>query len=835
MAAVKIVLSVGVRGLPGQIDPADRVRIDAAIQTAETINARMAETLEARDQAVAAAQGTAGDAQATAADRQQAAQAASDAEAARAAAEQERQAAEAAALSAQPYASRAIAQATTIPAALNYINIGGLLYRRDPLITSNIALTTGGGVNWSPAAEITPFHFGDGAAGWQVEINAAIAYAAATGRNRVAIPATIRSEMTLSGPIAPISGVNIHGIGNPVVTTDYHVVLNAVEGLEDFRLTGVTFVGPYSGSSYMITLGPGSRRNYIDVTLVNGNSGITVTDAPDNIIKVRGRNIRGTLAKLTGAGSVRNHVLGVVAENVTGFGLLLEKGACDNRIDTVYKFVNLNTLPEEQKGGTQWDEAAGRLGLEALGITIGCNRNRVGTVTAISTHDNGVSITGDYNTIEDVTTENCDHEGVHFYGSYNTVGFLRARSNRMSAAGAGTSSTEGGGSWNTILNGVGLENTLYCARFSNGASYNDIRMRSLDNVAGDSYAMVEAGPGNTFNAYPNTLNTSIQTVAGDAGAMVQTVTGSAAVPEIKQAKVGTDGIDVSSGTSLSRWSVSGMLGGVQQVAARIATLASSITNGILQAKMQFLLSNPDGVLRPVMVINNLGRVGIAKSSATVEYSPGTELDVDGVTRLSSLTLKSQAVADYAGADIDVTYVSALHIGPINGGATLGALTTAAPGNQLLLVKNTNSNPLTITHSSSSIRTSDGEPIVLGANKCVLLERASGSVWDEVGTRKPTEFVTLQNTALAAYDGSPVDATGRGVLSIAPAATGTILGALSSSTSGYHVVVIVNTSANTLVIPHATSGFRLNGKTNVTLGAYESIMLMHISGTIWQQI
>ena len=156
MAAVKIVLSVGVRGLPGQIDPADRVRIDAAIETAETINARMAETLEARDQAVAAAQGTAGDAQATAADRQQAAQAASDAEAARAAAEaarllaeQERQAAEsyaeAAAQSADFYDSivagrAAVADGETF--GVRAFGVDGLtrpaIYRRDSASTQTL-------------------------------------------------------------------------------------------------------------------------------------------------------------------------------------------------------------------------------------------------------------------------------------------------------------------------------------------------------------------------------------------------------------------------------------------------------------------------------------------------------------------------------------------------------------------------------------------------------------------------------------------------------------------------------------------------------------------------
>ena len=95
------------RGPAGGLEPEDRVRVDVAIETAETINARMAAATAARDQAVAAAAATDADAQEVEAGRQQAVQAAGDAvaartaaEAARIVAEQQRQAAEAAAVAA---------------------------------------------------------------------------------------------------------------------------------------------------------------------------------------------------------------------------------------------------------------------------------------------------------------------------------------------------------------------------------------------------------------------------------------------------------------------------------------------------------------------------------------------------------------------------------------------------------------------------------------------------------------------------------------------------------------------------------------------------------------
>ena len=70
------------RGPAGGLEPEDRVRVDAAIETAETINARIGEATEAAEIATVAAAATDADAQATEAGRQQAVQAAGDAAAA---------------------------------------------------------------------------------------------------------------------------------------------------------------------------------------------------------------------------------------------------------------------------------------------------------------------------------------------------------------------------------------------------------------------------------------------------------------------------------------------------------------------------------------------------------------------------------------------------------------------------------------------------------------------------------------------------------------------------------------------------------------------------------
>ena len=56
-----------------------------------------------------------------------------------------------------PYASRAEAEAATIPSTVQYINVAGVQYIRDP---NGTVLETAGGAKWSPLGAIYPRHFG---------------------------------------------------------------------------------------------------------------------------------------------------------------------------------------------------------------------------------------------------------------------------------------------------------------------------------------------------------------------------------------------------------------------------------------------------------------------------------------------------------------------------------------------------------------------------------------------------------------------------------------------------------------------------------------------------
>ena len=635
--------------------------------------------------------------------------------------------AENAAISAQPIQSRAVAEQATIPVGVDYINVKGLLYKRD---ATGTALTTVGG-NWSPFGDITPFHFGEGLTGWQTEINKAIQYAYDSGNSNVIIDGGYKKSITVTGEIIARNGITVQGINNPEIVTTTSNFLS-LTGIIAFKFKGIKVNGPYSGTSYVIKLNEGTTFCEIDVELENTNSGIQVVNTKYNTISLVAKQMRGTGISLTGQNTSGNHVKKCILENCSLFGMYLASGASNNIIDYVHKYVNLDTLREEQKSGTQWEVETGRLGLEGLGITPGCNYNIIGTVISKSTHDNGASVSGDYNVINDMYAENCAHEGLHFYGSYNSCGFLYAKSNRMSGAGAGGGETVGLGSYNTIQNGVAINNGYNAVRFSATSNNNDFKLRSIDNTLGDY--LNQGGTGNKYNTYGNGLDNNLQTITTNGAELVQTVVGSAQVPSISQVKVGTGGGDISAGTTLSNWSISGMLGGVAKIASSITSLATSLANGILRSKIRFNVTNADGVLRPAMVLTHDGKLGIAKQTATTEYGPLAEFDNDGATRLSALSVKPQTITNYNGEAIDVTNTSLLVISAVTGGATLGSITTTNYGQQLLIIKNNTAQPLTIPHSGSNVRTANGQSIVLGAYKSVMLISASSSVWDEVGIR-----------------------------------------------------------------------------------------------------
>lgn len=109
-----------------------------------------------------------------------------------------------------------------------------------------------------------------------------------------------------------------------------------------------------------------------------------------------------------------NYVNSVIVDDCGGFGVQVFRGSSGNTIDNI---VARNT------------------GLEALGITVGCTRNKFGTVYGLNNGDNGISISGEDNQVGTAFIDSPAFHGACFYGMRNQIGTLRTRNVGQASAG----------------------------------------------------------------------------------------------------------------------------------------------------------------------------------------------------------------------------------------------------------------------------------------------------------------------------------------------------------------------------------------------------------------
>ena len=434
------------RGPRGAMEPEDRTRIDAAIETAETINARIGEATEARDTAVAAAAATDADAQATEAGRQQAVQAAGDAAAARQAAEQAR---------------------LEAVAAINSLDF------------------------------VTPQQFGASADGIGDDTTA-FNQAIATGK----IVSLRAGVYRLTGPLILQSGSTlIADTGSVEIRAENPVIFTAT-ALSDVTIQGINWVSRHISTGYNFSL-TDCQRFVLVGALRMGNSGVHMTGCSDCRIDLDMREIRGTGIRLTG--SSRNYVTLRRGRNIGGFGIYLAmNGTVPSSYNTIRaeKFVDPDNLTAYQLEGANvsgnYDPATGQLGLEGIGITKGNDSNVIVEAKIRHTKDNGVSITSDYNTATALIVSDCDHDGLHIYGGWNAVAGVTAVRNRFSGIGIGRSETQGSEVYNSVTGVVSDANMQYGVRFVSDANGNMVSgvVGSLNNLGPSSY---DATGINTFS------------------------------------------------------------------------------------------------------------------------------------------------------------------------------------------------------------------------------------------------------------------------------------------------------------------------------------------------
>lgn len=165
------------------------------------------------------------------------------------------------------YATRAAAEAATVPAFADQILVDGILYQKD---AAGTALTTAGGVTWSPAGEASVLHYLDGSGNAQPAFSAAV-----QGGGDVHLPAR---DYPISGNLDTVSGLALRSAQGAVfkpfgksatggfvtnVTQDAGTRAQSGIWLDNLQLDGINYPAPYyttasSGTTTTVTLPAGA-------------------------------------------------------------------------------------------------------------------------------------------------------------------------------------------------------------------------------------------------------------------------------------------------------------------------------------------------------------------------------------------------------------------------------------------------------------------------------------------------------------------------------------------------------------------------------------------------
>lgn len=269
----------------------------------------------------------------------------------------------------------------------------------------------------------------------------------------------------LTTAISVPANAELEIVGDPLFTTSLGQCLTFAGAGAKIRGRFI-LQAAHNGTSYHVLIPAIAERTEIDeVHISNGNSGVDI-QAPYcrvNVISVA--EMRGTAMKfrytttLSEVGEIR-------ARNVAGFGAYWQDGASGTFVRTIRKWAVPSLFTAWQLANRP-ETADDQIGLEAVGITRGCDDNLVETVSAEATGDAGMSLSGDRNTVLGGKAVDCKLNGVSFIGEANVVASwlsLRCRN------GFGFTPNSGGTSKRNRLIGGRAINNDEVGIFNNDAS-----------------------------------------------------------------------------------------------------------------------------------------------------------------------------------------------------------------------------------------------------------------------------------------------------------------------------------------------------------------------------
>lgn len=259
------------------------------------------------------------------------------------------------------FATRAAAQAATVPAFADQILVGGMLYKKDPAGT---ALTTGGGVKWSPAGEASVLHYPVNG------LNDQPAFASAVkGGGDVHLP---KRDYPVSGNLDTVSGLALRAAQGAVfkpfapsltggyitnVTSDTGTRVQSGILLDNIQMDGAGQPAPYyttvsSATTTAITLPSGASAvdgAYVGMTL-QILSGAQVSQYR-TITAYNGGTRVATMATAFASAPAAGDAVAIGSnENAMGFA----RGASDIQVNggLVINFPSSKQVPFGQGGKT---------------------------------------------------------------------------------------------------------------------------------------------------------------------------------------------------------------------------------------------------------------------------------------------------------------------------------------------------------------------------------------------------------------------------------------------------------------------------------------------------
>lgn len=520
----------------------------------------------------------------------------------------------------------------------------------------------------------------DGATDDSAAINAALNVC-----DHVTIPHTAQGCKIDAAITFARDGQKLEGVGAKDVKIIHgSAQIAAPIGTDWITIENVRFYGPHSSSSYHTTLENCHNWTLKNVTFEHQNSGLTLINCNHWVWDVAFHEVRGSCVQLY-PGS-HHHFMRCEQRNVGAFGLWLRKGANDNLIEGVKRYLDTTTITPYLNGLVSNGfptSVSGRLGFEAVGVRVGANYNQIVAPIVENVAENGISLSGNRNALMGGKVLNCEILGVGIYGNYNKVVCTT-----IYDCGKGASS---GGGLQVGANAGGI------ARYNQIIGVEAFFCRTGFIAKEDVYVTWASG-GGTSTFY-------CKSIAGDGTTRIYR-SRSGRVTQFGTNKPDHDGGAIE-GDGINLWEHMQSVGPGQELDAQFNSFVNCYADGSENADF----SDTTTTRNNTYIACNSDQKFFSNASGSFSVA------------------NPRSLTSVSGNTIDVTGHRFVELN-VSGGATIDTITTSEMGEQVVTIQNKTGTSI-VVDSFGSIRIIGRQNRTLSGIASITLKRVTGNVWEEV--------------------------------------------------------------------------------------------------------